>query len=172
MLVLRHHDLLCGCAALGRLLKKAIHQVRPVGTCEALGICDKPGMPSSHCQVIFYLLGLELLRSCHRSFVCHQNSWQLFSQLSLLVIYTAASVMVAYSRVYLGYHDVAQVVAGAAAGLSVAAACFAVTCIAARCFPTWQRLHLARLLRIKDTWPINDVLLFEYDNTLTKSKKS
>jgi len=160
-------------AACGRLLKKAIHQVRPVGTCEALGICDKPGMPSSHCQVMFFLLGLELLQVCRKSYKLRQDSWQCLGQLSTTFAYSTASLLVAYSRVYLGYHDLLQVLAGAAAGLFMAAVCFGLTSLIAGYFPAWQQLQMGKLFRIKDTWHINDVLLFEYNNTVkTGSKKS
>ena len=130
-------------------------------------------MPSSHCQVIFYLLGLELLQGCRRLYMFRQDSWQRLGQLSMAVVYAAACFLVAYSRVYLGYHDVLQVVAGAAAGLCVAIAVFAIVCIAARHFPAWQHTPVARLFRIKDTWHISDVLQFEYHSTIdNKSKRS
>ena len=160
-----------GCAASGRLLKKAVHQVRPLSTCEVLGICDEPGMPSSHSQVIFFLLGLELLQACRKSQLFQQDSWQRLGQLSNIFAYTIASLLVAYSRVYLGYHDLPQVLAGAAAGLFMAVVCFVVLCMAARHFPAWQQTRLGQLFRVKDTWCINDVLLFEYNNTLSKVTK-
>ena len=160
-------------AACGRFLKKAIRQVRPVGTCEALGICDKPGMPSSHCQVVFFLLGLELLQVCRKSYKFRHDSWQCLGQLSTTLVYSTASLLVAYSRVYLGYHDLPQVLAGAAAGLCLSAVCFALTSLLAEHFPAWQQLRLGKLFRVKDTWHINDVLLFEYNNAVNSgSKKS
>ena len=108
---------------------------------------------------------------CHKKCAHHQDSWQQLCQLIKIVVYAAASILVAYSRVYLGYHDLPQVIAGATAGLSVAVICFAVTCCAARYFPAWQQLKIAKLFRIKDTWTINDVLLFEYVNTLSQKPK-
>ena len=160
-------------AACGRFLKKAIRQVRPVGTCEALGICDKPGMPSSHCQVVFFLLGLELLQVCRKSYKFRQDSRQCLGQLSTTFVYSTASLLVAYSRVYLGYHDLPQVLAGAAAGLFLSAVCFALTSLLAEHFPAWQQLRFGKLFRVKNTWHINDVLLFEYNNAVNSgSKKS
>ena len=89
----------------------------------------------------------------------------------MVLTYISASILVAYSRVYLGYHDVPQVLAGAAAGSSAAALCFAVTYFAAEHFPAWQRSTIGRCLRLKDTWAINDNLLFEYNSTLSDSSR-
>lgn len=149
-------------AVAGRLLKRAIRQDRPLSTCEALGICNKPGMPSSHAQITFYALTvflLQLLRS------------QRFSKLSFLqcskgFAYLAASLLVACSRVYLGYHTVAQVIAGAAAGSTMAFLWLAITRCAAPRFRGWQTSRLGQVFRLKDTWYLPDVLLFEYDNVL------
>ena len=147
--------------------------MRPVSTCEALGVCNKPGMPSSHSQVIFFLAALEMFQLMRKVYTFHQDRWQRLQQLGAVFCYTSASVLVAYSRVYLGYHDIPQVLAGAAAGISVAALCFAVTSFAAKNFTYCQRSTVGRTLRLKDTWPIDDILLFEYKNTLSnKSRKS
>lgn len=161
----------CASAGLGKLLKKAIRQVRPLSTCEALGVCNKPGMPSSHSQVIFFLVALEVFQMIRKSYSFRQERWPQFEQLCTVFFSTLASVLVAFSRVYLGYHDIPQVLAGAAAGICCAAVCFAVTCCAAKQFPAWQRSTIGRLLRFKDTWLINDNLLFEYDNTVSNSSK-
>ena len=161
----------CASAGFGKLLKKVIRQVRPLSTCEALGVCNKPGMPSSHSQVILFLVALEVFQIIRKWYSFRQERWQQFEQLCTVFFCTSASVLVAFSRVYLGYHDIPQVLAGAAAGISCAAMCFTVTCCAAKQFPVWQRSTIGRLLRLKDTWWINDNLLFEYNNTVSNSSK-
>lgn len=156
----------------GKFLKKALNQVRPLSTCEALGICNKPGMPSSHSQVTFFLLTLEVFQLVRKTHKFHWDRWQRLAQHGMVLCYTAASVLVAYSRVYLGYHDLPQVLAGAAAGTAVAAVCFTLTSCAAKHFPAWQQSTIGRSLKLKDTWAIDDTLLFEYNNTLSnKSRK-
>ena len=82
-----------------------------------------------------------------------------------VVCLTSLAAAVAYSRVYLGYHSWAQVVAGASIGASVALVWFATTCQLARWFPAMQRWHLAHALRVKDTWQIHDQLQAEYEMT-------
>lgn len=161
----------CASAGFGKFLKKAIRQVRPLSTCEALGVCNEPGMPSSHSQVIFFLVALEVFQVIRKSYSFHQERWQRLEQFCTVFFCSSASVLVAFSRVYLGYHDIPQVLAGAAAGISCAAVCFAVTSCAAKQFPAWQRSTVGRVLRLKDTWVINDNLLFEYNNTVSNSSR-
>ncbi len=115
---------------------------------------------------MFFLLGLELIQVCRKSYKFRQDSWQCLGQLSTAFAYSTASLLVAYSRVYLGYHDLPQVLAGAAAGLCMSAVCFGLASLMAGYFPAWQQLRLGKLFRVKDTWHINDVLLFEYNNTV------
>ena len=129
-------------------------------------------MPSSHSQVIFFLLGLEVFQFVRKAYRFHQSTWQKLGAIGMVLIYALASVQVAYSRVYLGYHDLSQVLAGAAAGVFAAAICFAFTAFAAGYFPAWQRSSIGRLLRLKNTWAINDNLLFEYNNTLSEVSNS
>ena len=173
MCVVMYQDLACSHAGCGKLLKKTLNQVRPLRTCEALGICNKPGMPSSHSQVTFFLLTLEIFQLVHKTHRFRWDSWQRLAQLGMVLCYTAASILVAYSRVYLGYHDLPQVLAGAAAGITMATVWFTIILCAAKHFPAWQRSAVGRLLKLKDTWAINDTLLFEYNNTLSsKSMKS
>lgn len=163
----------CGHAGCGKLLKKVLNQVRPLSTCEALGICNKPGMPSSHSQVTFFFMTLEVVQLIRKAHRFRWDSWQRLAQLGMVLLYTTSSILVAYSRVYLGYHDLLQVLAGAVTGAVVAAVCFILTSRAARNFPAWQRSTIGRLLKFKDTWPIDDALLFEYNNTLSsKFRKS
>ena len=128
-------------------------------------------MPSSHSQVIFFLAALEVFQLMRKMYTFRQDRWQRLQQLGMMFCYTSASILVAYSRVYLGYHDIPQVLAGAAAGISVAAVCFAVTSFAAKNFPYWQQSTVGRLIRLKDTWVINDILLFEYNNTLSNNSR-
>ena len=81
------------------------------------------------------------------------------------VCLTSLMAAVAYSRVYLGYHSWAQVVAGASIGAGVALVWFAATCQLARWFPSMQRWQLAHALRVKDTWQTHDQLQTEYEMT-------
>lgn len=103
-----------------------------------------------------------LLVAVHRKLRSKSRST---SPLPLLeaVCLTSLAAAVAYSRVYLGYHSWAQVVAGAGIGASVALVWFAATCQLAKWFPAMQRWQLARALWVKDTWQTHDQLQAEYE---------
>ena len=145
----------------GRLLKRAIHQTRPLSTCEALGICTKPGMPSSHAQIIFFAFGIFVFQLFHHQRAVTKDTMQHLGWAVKSIAFLGVSFLVAYSRVYLGYHTVLQVAAGAAAGLLMAALWWSITAGIAQHFVKLQRSGLGRLFRLKDTWQIPDVLLFE-----------
>lgn len=116
-------------------------------------------------------MALEVFQLMRKLYTFRQDRWQRLQELGLVFCYTSASILVAYSRVYLGYHDLPQVLAGAALGISVAAVCFAVTYFVAKNFPSWQQSTVGRLLRLKDSWVIDDILLFEYNNSLANNSK-
>ena len=78
-----------------------------------------------------------------------------------------------YSRVYLGYHTVAQVFAGATLGILVGAAWFWVVNSVLFCyFPAIEESALGRYFCLKDTSHIPDVLKFEYDNARAARNKT
>ena len=108
--------------------------------------------------VMFLLVAFRhKLRSNSRSI----SLWPLLEAVCL----TCLAAAVAYSRVYLGYHSWAQVVAGASIGASVALVWFAATCQVARYFPAMQRWQLAHALWVKDTWQTHHQLQAEYEMT-------
>ena len=131
-------------------------------------------MPSQHTQVMAFAaalyMGLQLIRRKHGLKVSTSTSlMQLAEALSLCLL----TIAVAYSRMYLGYHDLPQVAAGAAAGVVMAA----LVCLA---MPSLVRIthgtkllqtSLARWLCLKDTLEEASPLLFEYDAYNTGSRQ-
>eukprot|EP00191_Tetraselmis_sp_GSL018_P000198 CAMPEP_0177612078 /NCGR_PEP_ID=MMETSP0419_2-20121207/20967_1 /TAXON_ID=582737 /ORGANISM="Tetraselmis sp., Strain GSL018" /LENGTH=114 /DNA_ID=CAMNT_0019108119 /DNA_START=779 /DNA_END=1120 /DNA_ORIENTATION=- len=73
----------------------------------------------------------------------------------------ALSAMVAWSRVYLGYHSPAQVFAGLAAGTSFGLLWGRVTLAAAPLFPRLERSALGEALALRDTSHLEDPLAAE-----------
>lgn len=83
--------------------------------------------------------------------------------MQLLVWVLAALTMV--SRVYLGYHSVVQVFAGAILGTVLGAAWYwVVQNVLAGYFPLIEESTIGRRFYIKDTSHIPNVFKFEYDN--------
>lgn len=83
-----------------------------------------------------------------------------------------AAVLTMYSRVYLGYHSVAQVFAGAILGLVLGVLWFwIVNSLLVDYFPAIEESAFGRFFYLKDTSHIPDVLRFEYDNARAARKK-
>lgn len=77
-----------------------------------------------------------------------------------------------YSRVYLGYHTVAQVLAGTGLGVFLGAAWFwIVNNLLFPFYPVIEESAFGRWFYVKDTSHIPNVLKFEYDQARAFRKK-
>ncbi|CAN1135459.1 Lipid phosphate phosphatase gamma [Linum perenne] len=142
------------------VVKTTVQQARPV-TCELLEMCDSHGWPSSHSQYMFFFAtyftmlmvrGIGLAESIRHKALAFYMAWSM-------------AVLTMYSRVYLGYHTVAQVFAGATLGLVLGGTWFwVVNSVLIVYFPVIEESRLGRLFYVKDTSHIRNVLQFEYDN--------
>lgn len=89
-------------------------------------------------------------------------AWLLVWPLALLTM---------YSRVYLGYHTVAQVFAGAALGSFLGGGWFLAVNSVLRCyFPAIEESAFGRFFYVKDMSHIPNVLKFEYENVRAARK--
>lgn len=90
----------------------------------------------------------------------------------LLIVWPLAGLTM-YSRVYLGYHTVAQVFAGAALGIFLGGGWFWIVNNWIKChFPAMEESAVGRLLFVKDTSHISNVLKFEYENARAARKQA
>ncbi|KAF3331721.1 lipid phosphate phosphatase gamma [Carex littledalei] len=152
---------------LNELVKSSVQQSRP-DTCALLEACDSHGWPSSHSQYMFFFATyLTLLSLKKKTGVAH---WE--SRFLLAVLPWPFAVLTMYSRVYLGYHTVVQVFAGAALGLVLGAGWYwIVNTMLVEYFPVIEESAIGRWMYIKDTSHIPNVLKFEYDNARAARKK-
>jgi dolichyldiphosphatase len=152
---------------LNELVKSSVQQSRP-DTCALLEACDSHGWPSSHSQYMFFFATyLTLLSLMKKTGVAR---WE--SRFLLAVLPWPFAVLTMYSRVYLGYHTVAQVFAGAALGLVLGAGWYwIVNTMLVEYFPAIEESAIGRWFYIKDTSHIPNVLKFEYDNARAARKK-
>lgn len=99
---------------LARGLKHLLQHPRPA-TCAMLHICNSHGMPSSHTSMMFCWTTL----ACCAALRHFQKQGLASRVLSVaeLAAYSCIAVGVAASRVYLGYHSLDQVAAGAVFGI-------------------------------------------------------
>ncbi|XP_044461838.1 lipid phosphate phosphatase gamma-like [Mangifera indica] len=145
---------------INEVIKTSVEQARPE-TCVLLEMCDSHGWPSSHSQYMFFFAVYFSLLSCKGI-----GLWGMKNRWFLNVLHWTLAVLTMYSRVYLGYHTVAQVFAGATLGTLLGAGWFWVVDSLLSCyFPTIEESALGKYFYLKDTSHIPDVLKFEYDNS-------
>lgn len=164
VLLCSRRDLATAALATGQLLnevvnyvlKHAIRQPRPAHVHAHAGSLPKWGMPSDHAQFVGFAAGYLTLWALRRWSV--GRAWR--GGVALAVHLGAGAVM--FSRVYLGYHTVDQVVAGYCVGLGLGAAWHAVTEAYLRPrFASVTRWSVARALLVRDCSDVN-VLQAEY----------
>ena len=126
-------------AGLSKVLKATIRQQRPSATCSLLGVCKTYGMPSNHASMMaFAAMQWILWHARARQKTTAGSFW-----LGLdVVLFSCLVALVAFARVYLGYHSLSQVVAGAALG----------SCTALISYILEQHVVLPRAVSIAQSW--------------------
>ncbi|CAO2813821.1 unnamed protein product [Amaranthus hypochondriacus] len=144
-------------------IKSCVRQSRPE-TCALLEVCESHGWPSSHSQYMFFFAMYFTLTS-----YLHQKST---GKYIVEIISWCLAVLTMFSRVYLGYHSIAQVFAGAILGTFLGGVWFwVVNRVLIQYFPMIEDSAFGRMFYIKDTTHICNVLKFEYDNARAARKK-
>ncbi|GAB2272372.1 hypothetical protein Dimus_007197 [Dionaea muscipula] len=146
-------------------IKSSVKQARPA-TCALLEMCDSHGWPSSHAQYMFFFAMYFTLIRVRKGRINSGGTNWFFELLAW-----GCALLTMYSRVYLGYHTVAQVFAGAFLGMFLAASWFwVVNWVLIDYFPVIEESAFGRWLYVKDTTHIADVMKFEYDNARAARK--
>lgn len=156
------------CEAANFALKRLIKEERPKGQ---MTVGKGYGMPSSHAQFVafwsVYLILFMMMRHTPRlshpaSFVATgatssgrslAAAWGSYiERVSVSAVSVVIAAAVAWSRIYLGYHTLRQVLAGCSVGVVCAVGWFAVTAIARQMgLLDWAiEQPLSRLFRIRD----------------------
>ncbi|MQL82596.1 hypothetical protein Taro_015077 [Colocasia esculenta] len=152
---------------LNELVKTSVQQSRPE-TCAALEMCDSHGWPSSHSQYMFFFAVYFTLLA-FRGVGVSSRACKAF----VAFLPWPPTLLTMYSRVYLGYHTVAQVVAGATLGIVLGALWYwVVNSMLIDYFPAIEESAFGRFFYIKDSSHIPNVLKFEYDNARASRKKA
>ncbi|KAK1426084.1 hypothetical protein QVD17_14752 [Tagetes erecta] len=140
-------------------IKLAVQQARPE-TCILLEMCDSHGWPSSHSNYMFFFATYFTLLTYNKLGII------LRSQMIVCVfVVWPLAVLTMYSRVYLGYHTVGQVFAGASLGTVVGLVWFwLVNARIKKFFLVIEESAIGRWFYIKDTSHIPNLLEFEYEN--------
>ncbi|PHT28883.1 Lipid phosphate phosphatase gamma, chloroplastic [Capsicum baccatum] len=147
------------------VIKTSVQQARPE-TCALLEMCDSHGWPSSHSQYMFFFAVYFTSLTYRRLGLICRN--QLI--FAYLLVWPMA-VLTMYSRVYLGYHTVAQVFAGAGLGAVLGWGWFwIVNNVISGLFPVIEESAFGRFFYVKDTSHIPNVLRLEYENARSARK--
>ncbi|KAL8217003.1 hypothetical protein R6Q57_023840 [Mikania cordata] len=152
---------------INEVIKTSVQQARPE-TCIMLEMCDSHGWPSSHSQYMFFFATYFTLLTYNKMGVLFKNQMLLVG----IVIWPLAFLTL-YSRVYLGYHTVAQVFAGAGLGFLLGGLWFwVVNSLLQGLFPVIEESFFGRWFYVKDTSHIPNLLKFEYDNARAARRHS
>ncbi len=124
----------------------------------------KFGMPSDHSQHIFFIATFFILLVVNRLYYKTNNkSYQYVVKGVLVLAAEVTALLVSYSRVYLEYHTVEQVVVGGVIGtISGAIWFFLVHYVFSPYFHMITNWKVSEYLMIRDYTHIPNVLLFQY----------
>ncbi|KAK6943762.1 Phosphatidic acid phosphatase type 2/haloperoxidase [Dillenia turbinata] len=149
---------------INELIKKSVQQARPE-TCAMLEMCDSHGWPSSHSQYMFFFAVYLTLLSYKIGLLSGKHMW-----VSGFLAWPLA-ILTMFSRVYLGYHTVAQVFAGAFLGAVLGGSWYWFVNNVLICyFPAIEESAYGKMFYLKDTSHIPNVLKFEYENVRAARK--
>jgi len=147
--------------AINQIVKKSLKHPRPSLSPNRYGHKGY-GMPSDHSQfmaffTIYFWLFIFIRVYRNNSFL--EDAWKYFISLSLGV----TSVIVLYSRVYLGYHTMPQIIVGAIIGAAFGLLWFFIVHVyITPFFLPITNSWLGTLLMLRDSTLVPNVLWFEY----------
>ncbi|XP_033643543.1 dolichyldiphosphatase 1-like [Asterias rubens] len=155
------------------ITKHIIKEPRPARGNQEL-LFSEYGMPSSHSQFMWFFAVYTVL------FIYIRLGLQQHSSSSLLELAwkhclaigaTMLALIVSFSRVYLAYHTVRQVVCGALLGTILAVPWFAFNEIfLTPLYPQVVSWRISEMLMLRDSTLIPNVLWFEYTNARTEAR--
>ncbi|CAF1313744.1 unnamed protein product, partial [Didymodactylos carnosus] len=156
----------CVSEVINHYLKIIFKQPRPERTRDRMGLYEVHGMPSDHAQTIFYFMTYLAIFIIMKSQMPGSPRVRSFRNRLLIVGQLILATIVAYSRVYLHYHTIPQVVAGGIVGT-----CHGIVWYYFVNFFFLQKysaqileLSLARRLFLRDYGPVPRLLKFQYES--------
>ncbi|XP_076241469.1 dolichyldiphosphatase 1 [Calliopsis andreniformis] len=151
------------------ILKHTICETRPM---KRENIHVEYGMPSTHAQFIWFFVAYVILFICIRlHYNNNSNISERFWRIAIIVTCIIIAVLVTYSRVYLLYHTISQVICGAFVGIILGAIWFIIThVILTPIFPIIVSWRISEYLLLRDTTLIPNILWFEYTNIRTEAR--
>lgn len=151
------------------VLKHAICEPRPM---KRDNVHVEYGMPSMHAQFMWFFAAYIILFICIR--LHHNNNSSIserFWRIAIIAACIVVAVLVTYSRVYLLYHTISQVICGALVGIILGAIWFIIIhVVLTPIFPIIVSWRISEYLLLRDTTLIPNILWFEYTNIRTEAR--
>jgi len=175
-LIIVRRDLYTAAFAAGLVLNEAINLVakhvikEPRPSKSHQNLYTEYGMPSSHSQFMWFFatyFALFLLLRLYRNQQIIDDLWKY----ACAAIGVICAVIVCWSRVYLLYHSVSQVVWGALLGCIVGGLWFtAVQCLLTPLFPLIASCFVGEVFQVRDSTLIPHISWFEYTWNRTEAR--
>ncbi|CAG5092965.1 Similar to DOLPP1: Dolichyldiphosphatase 1 (Rhinolophus ferrumequinum) [Cotesia congregata] len=137
----------------GLFLKYTIKEARPM---KRDVVYVEYGMPSTHSLLMWFFATYTALFVCLR--------WTIIGGCATV------AVLVSYSRIYLQYHTISQVLCGFVVGIIMGVTWFFITHLVLAPFFPIIVSRLSEFLLIRDSTLIPNVLWFEYTNIRTEAR--
>ncbi|XP_076293616.1 dolichyldiphosphatase 1 [Lasioglossum baleicum] len=151
------------------VLKHTIREARPM---RRDSVFVEYGMPSMHAQFMWFFAAYTILFICVR--LHHNNNSSVserFWRIATIAACIIVSLLVTYSRVYLLYHSISQVLYGTLIGIILGVIWFLIMHVVfIPIFPYIVSWRISEYLLIRDTTLIPNILWFEYTNIRTEAR--
>jgi len=153
-------------------LKRVFKQARPERTRERVGLYGLHGMPSDHAQTFFYFMTYLAIFIILKSQMPGSPHVRSIRNRLLVIAQLIVATLVAYSRVYLHYHTIPQVVVGAIFGTMLGCVWYYfVNYEFIKYVPFIIELPLAKRFLIRDYSSIPRLIRFQYENEYAEAKR-
>lgn len=155
------------------LLKRMMKSPRPCSVLDSKKLYNKYGMPSSHAQFMGFMAAYAVFFAYIRLKVhVYENFTDNIRQHFISLSSVAVALIVCYSRLYLHYHTVEQVLTGLVVGVISGVVWFyVVEYLFTPHFQTISNTKFAEYFFIRDSTNIPDILWFEYTSSRTEARK-
>ncbi|CAF1007011.1 unnamed protein product [Adineta steineri] len=137
-----------------------------------MGLYEVHGMPSDHAQTFFYFMTYLAIFVILKSQMPGTPRIRSMRNRFLVVAQLITASIVAYSRVYLHYHTVLQVVVGAFVGTGLGCVWYYfVNYHFMKYVPFIIEQPLAKFFLIRDYTPIPRIIHFQYESEYAEAKR-
>jgi len=162
----------CVSEVINHYLKAIFKQPRPERTRDRMGLYEVHGMPSDHAQTFFYFMTYLGIFIILKSQMPGTHRVRIFRNRLLVIGQLIIAMTVAYSRVYLHYHTIPQVIAGAFVGTCLGCIWYYfVNYYFIEYVPFLIEQPLAKRLLLRDYGPIPRLWHFQYENEYAEAKR-